>query len=163
MIPAQTLNISVAQLLTASMNILVTPQANELHEGHHMGGIQSKQPLRSSSLSIIKAYAIKLWFHSWLLVSLEKKSLLVEGYFLSRKISKRKYITIYFWTSLYNSNNNKHSNNNIWYLLNKYVVPVPVMCGLLVVSNLIFPKVLGDKHYCPFILQIKKMIYGEVK
>lgn len=31
-IPAQTLNVTVSQL-TASMNILVTPQANELHEG----------------------------------------------------------------------------------------------------------------------------------
>ena len=51
---------SIDQLLIASMNILVTPQANELHEGHHTGWIQSKQPLRSSSLSIIKARAI--WY-----------------------------------------------------------------------------------------------------
>lgn len=62
----QTLSMSVDQPLIASVNILVTPGANELSLGTPYDWVQSKQLFRSGSLSVIKAWAIKLWFRCWL-------------------------------------------------------------------------------------------------
>lgn len=56
----QTLSMSVDQPLIASVNILVTPGANELSLGTPYDWVQSKQLFRSGSLSVIKAWAIKL-------------------------------------------------------------------------------------------------------